>query len=253
MKTAQSAIEQFEPSAGSIGKPQRGRVLLSLAGAVAISCLWPMSPCLFSQDTIDPTSPIELEPDSARPSTATGASENVDRFVDDLLLDAKRYATGTDYAYNPVRAFELYKKAAETGNVTAVYEVARFMILGEGTAKNEAKGLAILNDLAAVLVQGKGFRQVKGFNPVTKAPFKEVKDLKRSTANLASFKTKGGTLIEGPEVLSIVESGPRMMHSTGVTAFTWEELPAFVQLQVGYDKVSSYLQTAIEKALATKK
>jgi hypothetical protein len=60
-------------------------------------------------------------------------------------------------------------------------------------------------------------------------------------------------MIQGPEVLSIYETGPRLMHSTGVSAFTWEELPAFVQLAIGYDKASSYFQTAIEKALAEKK
>ena len=212
----------------------------------------PVSPLLNAQDKIDPNSPIDLEPDSAAPATSPDGAD-VDRFVDDLLQDAKKYATGTDHVYNAARAFELYKKAAESGNVTAVYEVARFMILGQGTPKNEAKGIAILNDLAAILIQGKGFRHIKGVNPVTKAPFKDIKDLKRPSANLANFKTKAGTLIEGPEVLSIYETGPRMMHSTGVSAFTWEELPAFVQLAVGYDKASSYLQTAIENALAAKK
>ena len=88
---------------------------------------------------------------------------------------------------------------------------------------------------------------------MTKKPFTPVSELRASTIKISNFKAKDGTSVVDPKVLSINEKSLRMMHSTGISTFNWEELPAFVQTAIGYDKVSALFDESITKALKSSK
>lgn len=209
-----------------------------LAAVVALSLSW-----AHSQDGLDPLDGVDLDPTEA-PAVNTDS-----RFTDDLIRDARKYATGKGYRYNAVRAYELYKKAAESGRPVAVYQVARCLILGEGVTKDEKKGQQVLQDLANVMVRSKGFRLRRGINPVTNQPFKRVSSLSAGSIVLKDFKARDGSVIADPKVLSINAKTLRLMHSTGISTFTWDELPGFVQTAIGYDKASELFEEAILKSL----
>ena len=194
-----------------------------------------------AQDDLDPLSDLELQLD---PTEAPKKNSDA-RFTDDLIQDAKKYATGKGYRYDPVRAFELYKKAAETDHPFAVYQLARCLILGEGVKKDMVKGDKMLRDLAKTLVHSKGFKHRKGTNPVTLQNFKLVSDLRPSAIDISDFTAKDGTNVVSPKVLNITEKDLRVMHSTGISTFNWEDLPGFVQSAIGYDAVSTLFETAI--------
>jgi TPR repeat protein len=162
-----------------------------------------------------------------------------------LLRDAENYAKGNGYRYDPIRAYELYKKASETGHPVAVYQVAKCLILGGGVKKDTPKGLRLLKDLAKVLVHSKDFRHRNGVNPVTQEKFVKVADLKPSAISISDFTAKDGTAVVGPKVLSLSDKSLRMMHSTGISTFNWEELPGFVQKAIGYDDVSARFEAVI--------
>lgn len=204
-------------------------------------------PAAAQDVTVDPLHGIDIDPTAAAPDNADA------RFTDELMRDAGRYAAGRDYEYNPFRAYELYTKAAESGDPAAVYHVARCLILGEGVARNKSKGVRILEDLAAILVQAEGFRHVKGFNPALKKSFKPVEELRPESIRIEVFKTRNGSEISSPKVLSISDKSLRMMHASGISTFQWEELPAYVQEAMGYDVVSGLFETALVAAVAARK
>jgi uncharacterized protein len=71
----------------------------------------------------------------------------------DALHDvAARYATGDGpgaEGRDEARAFELYASAAERGHALSQYDLGFMLILGEGAAKDEAKGLWWMEQAAA--------------------------------------------------------------------------------------------------------
>ena len=201
------------------------------------------------EEIIDPLEDLEGSKEPQAPATE---KETAERFTNELMRDAHRYATGDFYEYKPKRAFELYKKVAITGNPRAVYHVARCLILGEGVAKNRKRGQEILKELSGVLVQKKGFRFAPGFNPVTKKPYKKPADMKIPSIELKTFKSRSGEEIIDPKVLKIEARSIRMMHSTGISTFFWSELPAYVQDMVGYDETSILLETELLSAMKAK-
>ena len=195
-----------------------------LAATTVILCSINFS---LAQDEIDPLADLELDPTEV-------PTENSDaRFTDELLRDAEKYATGKGYRYDATRAYELYKKASETGRPLAVFQVAKCLILGEGVKRDHAQGLQLLKNLAKVLVQSKEFRHRSGINPVTQEKFVKVADLKPTAIAISDFTAKDGTAVITPKVLSLNEKTLRMMHSTGISTFHWEELPAVVQRAIG--------------------
>jgi hypothetical protein len=227
------------------------RLLLcnSIAAAALASVIVATTlPCItLAQDGIDPLDGVDLDP------TAAPADNSESRFTNDLIRDAKKYATGSGYRYDPVRAYELYKKAAESGRPIAVYQVARCLILGEGVEKNQKKGLQILQELANVLVRAKDFRHRRSVNPLTQKAFKRVKELHPASIKLSDFKAKDGTVVNSPEVLRIDDENLRLMHASGISTFRWDELPLFVQDAIGYDKTSEHFEEAILRAQKSSK
>ena len=69
----------------------------------------------------------------------------------DALHDvAAHYATGDGpAAKDEAKAVELYTRAAERGHALSQYDLGFMLILGEGTGKNEAKGLLWMERAAA--------------------------------------------------------------------------------------------------------
>ena len=199
----------------------------------------------------DPLDTLDLDPGA--PTAGAKITDKIhSTFKGNLMKEAEGYTAGKGAQYNPKRAYEIYQTVAETGNPLAIYQVARFLILGEGVARDAAEGRVVLRGLARTFIQSEGFRFRTGLNPVTRKRFKQSEELKASGFTLATFKCRDGKELTDPKVLGVDKAGLRVMHSTGVASVVWSDLPAHVQLAAGYDIVSIYFEEEIKKALEKK-
>jgi hypothetical protein len=72
--------------------------------------------------------------------------------LDELHDVAARYATGefpVSKGEGEAKAVELYREAAERGHALSQYDLGFMLILGEGTEKDEVKGLWWMEQAAA--------------------------------------------------------------------------------------------------------